>query len=242
MKRISLKTMMVLVLGGMVFASQIPARAQFGGLGIGKKKSDDAGGAPVDKKAFGKASDEVLGKVLTARIAFLESQVWMMDALGLKTDAVAKASEALQAVKGSSEAEKKVDALKDSSKASTEANEKFEAAMAESKELSAESKAKFAKGGAKFIEGILLEKEQIETIQKLVEQGQSLVKSAGPLEKPGVMSLVKPVTTMSSMVPGDVKEGSSALSKILKFAKSQKVAIPGADKATKSLGELDDKK
>ena len=110
--------------------------------------------------------------------------------------------------------------------------------MAESKELSAESKAKFAEGGAKFIEGVLLEKDQIETIQKLVQQGQSLVQSAGPLEKVGVLSVVKPVTTMSTMMPGDVKEGSSTLSKILKFAKSQNVEIPGADKATKSLGEL----
>ena len=108
--------------------------------------------------------------------------------------------------------------------------------MAESKELSAESKAKFAEGGGKFVEGVTLEAAQIETIQKLVQQGQSLVQSASPMEKPAVLSLVKPVTTMSTMVPGDVKEGSSTLGKIIKFAQSQNVKIPGADEATAKLG------
>jgi len=65
-----------------------------------------------------------------------------------------------------------------------------------------------------------------------------MVQSASILQKAGVLKIVKPVTTMSTMVPGDVKEGSSTLSKILKFAKSQNVEIPGADKATASLGNL----
>jgi len=64
------------------------------------------------------------------------------------------------------------------------------------------------------------------------------VQSASILQKVGVLKIVKPVTTMSTMVPGDVTEGSSTLSKILKFAKSQNVEIPGADKATASLGDL----
>lgn len=234
MKRISLKSIMVLALGGMMVVSQTPAYAQLGGFG--KKKSAASGGATIDKDAFGKSANDAAGNLLGARITFLDSKAKMMEALGLKTDAVTKASEALQAKKGISDAGKITDALKDSTVVSKESDKQFEASMAESKELSAESKAKFAEGGAKFIEGVLLEKEQIATIQKLVEQGQNLVQSAGPMEKPGVLAVVKSVTTMSTMVPGDVKEGSSTLSKILKFAQSQKVAIPGADKATDMLG------
>ena len=234
MKHISMKTVMVLALGGMMVASQTPAYAQLGGLL--KKKNADSGGATIDKDAFGKSADQAAENLLAARIAFLDAKAKMMDALGVKSDSVAKASEALRAKEGSTS--DKVKKLETTSKTTADADKEFEAKMAESKELSAESKAKFAEGGAKFIEGVLLEKEQIETIQKLVQQGQSLVQSAGPLEKAGVLSTVKPVTTMSTMVPGDVKEGSSTLGKIMKFAKSQNVEIPGADKATKSLGDL----
>jgi len=234
MKHISMKTVMVLALGGMMVVSQTPAYAQLGGLL--KKKSADSGGAAIDKDAFGKSADQAVENLLAARIAFLDAKAKMMDALGVKSESVTKASEALRAKEGSTS--DKVKKLETTSKTTADADKEFEAKMAESKELSAESKAKFAEGGGKFIEGVILEKDQIETIQKLAQQGQGLVQSAGPLEKAGVLSIVKPVTTMSTMVPGDVKEGSSTLSKIMKFAKSQNVEIPGADKVTDKLGGL----
>jgi hypothetical protein len=56
------------------------------------------------------------------------------------------------------------------------------------------------------------------------------------MEKAGVLSIVKPVTTMASMVPGDVKEGTSTLVKILKFCQSQNVSLP--KDATDKLGDL----
>ncbi len=224
MKHISMKTVMVLALGGMMVVSQTPAYAQLGGLL--KKKSADSGGAAIDKDAFGKSADQAVENLLAARIAFLDAKAKMMDALGVKSESVTKASEALRAKEGSTS--DKVKKLETTSKTTADADKEFEAKMAESKELSAESKAKFAEGGGKFIEGVILEKDQIETIQKLAQQ----------LEKAGVLSIVKPVTTMSTMVPGDVKEGSSTLSKIMKFAKSQNVEIPGADKVTDKLGGL----
>jgi len=235
MTRISMKSIMAVSIIGMMIASQSPAHAQLGGL-LGNKTSGDSAGATIDKDAFGKSADDVAGKVLAARITFLASKAKLMEALGLKSDAVAKASEALRAAEGSTS-----DKIKEADKQSAvskDASKQIEESMAASKELSAESKAKFAEGGGKFIEGVLLEKEQIEAIQKLVAQGQSMVQSASILQKAGVVKIVKPVTTMSTMVPGDVKEGSSTLAKILKFAKSQNVEIPGADKATDKLGGL----
>ena len=228
--------MMVLALGGMMVVGQTSAFAGFGDLVGGGKKSADSGGATIDKDAFGKSANELAGNVLAARISFLDAKAKMMEALGLKTDSVTKASEALQATKGASDAGKQVDAINNSKKTTEEADKQYEAALADSKELSAESKTKFAEGGGKFIEGVLLEKAQIEAIQKLVAQGQSLVQSASPLQKVGVLSIVKPVTTMSSMVPGDVKEGTSTLSKILKFCQSQNVPLP--KDATDKLGGL----
>ena len=235
MKYISLKSLMVLAITGMMIASQSPAYAQFGGL-LGNKTGGDSGGATITKEAFGKSADDVAGKVLAARITFLASKAKLMDALGLKSEAVAKASEALRAAEGNTS--DKVKLADKQTAVSKDASKQIEDSMAESKEMSAESKAKFAEGSGKFIEGVLLEKDQIEAIQKLVQQGQSLAQSANPLQKAGVLSVVKPVTTMSSMVPGDVKEGSSTLGKIMKFAKSQNIEIPGADKATDKLGGL----
>ena len=210
--------------------------AQFGGLG---KITGAGNAASANLDAFAKSADDTAGQVLAARIAFYDAQAKLMEALGLKTDAMVKASEALRAKEGaSSKAGDKVTALKDSSKATEESKKQFDEALAKSDKLSDESKVKFAEGGGKFIEGVLLEKAQIETIMKLVEQGKSLAASAGMMDKLKVAGMVKPVTELSTLVPGDVKEGTSTLGKIMKFAKSQNITIPNTDKATSSLGEL----
>ena len=211
--------------------------AQFGGLGklVG---AGNAAGASLD--TFAKSADDAAGQVLAARIAFYDAQAKLMEALGLKTDAVVKASEALRAKEGaSSKAGDKVSALKDSSKATEESKKQFDEALAKSDKLSDESKGKFAEGAGKFIEGVLLEKAQVETIMKLVNQGKSLAASAGVMDKLKVAGMIKPVTELAFMAAGDVKEGTSTLGKIMKFAKSQNItSIPNTDKATAGLGEL----
>lgn len=220
-----------------IVAWQTDTQAQFDSL-FEKKEGAAKNTAASDKNVFDKSSEQVAENVLAARIAFLDAKAKMMEALGLKSEAVAKASEALQAKKGVSNAGEIVDAIKDSNEVSEEAAKQLADSMAHSEELSAESKAKFAEGGGKFIEGAILEKEQIETIQKLVQQGQGLVSSAGPFEKVGVLSLVEPVTALSAIVPGDVKEAVSTLSKMVEFAKSQKIEIPNAEQAIEKLGAL----
>lgn len=209
---------------------------QFNVPGFGKS----SGAVTVDKGAFLKSTDEVTGNVLTARITFLESKAILMEALGLKNDSVVKASEALRAKEGpTSSSDDKVAALKDSSKTTADADKQFDAALSQSSELSAESKAKFAQGTGTFILGVILEKQQIETLQRLVEQGKALSASANPFDKLKAIGLVKPVMTLSTMVPGDVATGTSTLGKIMKFCKTQKITeVPNSDKATASLGEL----
>lgn len=224
MKHISMKSVMVLVLGGMMVVSQTPAFAGFGGLVGGKKKEADSGGAAVDKDAFGKSADQAVGNVLAARQAFLDAKQIMADALGIKTEAYKKASEALRATE-SGTSDKRINGVKDI-KIDPNVGKEVDTKMANSKELSAESKALFAKGTVKFIEGVTLEAAQIAVIQKLVEQGQGMVQSASPMEKAGVLKMVKPVTTMASIVPGDVKEGLSTVGTILKFCQSQNISIP----------------
>lgn len=221
----------------LVFAPN--AHAQFGGL-FNKQTSDATAAAGVTMDTFGKSTADATGQVLAARITFLDAQAKLMEALGLKTDSVVKASEALRAKEGAATSTgDKVKALKDSSKTTAAADKEIDESMAKSQTLSAESKAKYAEGAGKFIQGVLLEKEQIVTITKLVDQGKSLAASAGWTEKLKVAGLVKPVTELSSMVPGDVSLGTSTLGKILSFAKSQNITdIPNTDKATASLGDL----
>lgn len=234
MKHISMKSMMVLALGGMMVVSQTPAFAGFGDLVGGKKKGADSGGATVDKDAFGKSANELAGNVLGARLAFSQANDKLKEALGIKIDAAAKESEAKRAAEGS--ASDKLNYAEKLRVQSAEDKKQIESSMAQSKELSAVGKAKFAEGTVKFIEGVTLESAQIAAIQKLVEQGQSLVQSASPMEKAGVLSIVKPVTTMASIVPGDVKEGLSTVATILKFCQSQNISIP--KDATDKLGGL----
>ena len=229
------KTIPILLIAAILTLSGTAAQAQLGGV-FGSKP---ANGVVVDKDSFRKSSDEVIGKVLMARIAFLDAKAKLMEALGLKTDSVIKASEALRATEGSTSSKDKMKGIEESKKTSAEADQQLADSLAQSKELSAESKVMFAEGTGKFIEGVLLEKDQIERIQKLVEQGQSMTQSASMFEKPKVLGLVKPVTTLSTMVPGDVKEGTLTLGKIMKFAKKENISITNADKATASLGSLD---
>lgn len=227
------------IAAALLLLSPSSALAQFPSLSKltgGGTKAD----APISLDAFGQSSADAAGQVLAARLTFLDAQAKLMAALGLKTDAVVKASEALRAKEGAATSTgDKVAALKDSSKATAGANKEFEEALAKSGELSAESKVKFAEGTGRFIEGVILEKAQIETITKLVGQGKAIASSASLMEKMKVANMVRPVTDLSSMVPGDVKEGTSTLGKIMKFAKSQNITnIPNSDKATASLGEL----
>jgi hypothetical protein len=212
------------------------ANAQFGNLGLGK--SNDS--AATDRGALAKATVDVTAKVLAARIKFLDSQAKLMEALGLKNDSVIKASEALRAKEGAtSSTDDQVAALKDSTKVSADADKQVDASIAQSNQLSDESKVKFAEGTGKFIEGVILEKEQVPAIQNLVAQGKSVSASASPFEKLKVMKLIRPISALAILVPGDVAEGTTTLGKIMKFCKTQNITnIPNSDKATASLGDL----
>lgn len=160
-----------------VFAISPTVFAQFGGLNL--NKSSDS--APVDKDSFLKTRDDVTGKVFAARITFLDAKAKLMDALNLKNDSVVKASEALRSKEGAtSSTDEKLAALKDSTTTTADADKQFDVALGGSTELSDESKVKFAEGTGKFILGVILEKQQIDTITKLVEQGKSLAASASP--------------------------------------------------------------
>jgi cyclophilin family peptidyl-prolyl cis-trans isomerase len=234
---------MSLLAMAVLFVAAPSTFAQFGGLknklGLGGKKKD-ATLSVVDKDAFGGTLEGVLGNVSKARIAFIDAQLSLHEALGLKTKSTTKLSEAKRAIEGaSSDPGKKVKTLKDSTKVSKQANKELEKAMENSGELSAESKKIFAKGSAQFIDGIFLEKKQIETIQKLVEQGKQLTQSANPLEKLKVAKLIRPVAALASLVPGDVKEGASTLKSITKFTKRQQIKVPADQEKTNDLlGDL----
>ncbi len=154
----------------------------------------------------------------------------------LKKEAAIQLAEATEAVKGAATTSAKVAALKSSSKVSAEAEKVLKDGMEKKEELSAESKEKFGQGTAKFAEGSMSEKKQIETIQNLAGQGTTLAKSGSPQEMKKAKGLLDQVTTLSSFVPGDFKEGLSTLSSIMKFAKKQNITVPNEEEITKLLG------
>jgi hypothetical protein len=211
------------------------AQAQFGNL---LKKDGAAAGVAVSSADFSSLLEATTGNVLAARIQFLDAQAELSSALGLNTESLVKASEALRAVEGaSSNPGAKVKALKDSSKKTEGAKKEFSAALAKSDSLSAESKEKFAKGTVKFLQGVMMEKEQIDAVMKLVEQGKALSSSAGMTEKVKVLGMIKPAIELASLVPGDVKEGLTTFRQITSFAKGQSIPVPTSGEATDKLGE-----
>lgn len=228
----------VIALAALMQSVPHPAAAQLGGLGSLGKKPKEAAQA-VDPKTFAASLTDVSGQVLTARITFIESKMILSEALGLKTESYVKASEALRLKEGAtSSSGDKVAALSDSRKTTAEADKELAAKMEKSDTLSDESKIKFAEGSAKFIEGVIQLRAQVKTVQQLAEQGKAMTASANVLEKAKVVGLVAPAGQLASSLPGDVKEGTGTLGKIMSFAKRQNVTIPNGDKAESALGEL----
>jgi hypothetical protein len=213
------------------------AHAQFGGL-LNSTSPAPAPNSGVNKADFGRLLDKTAAYVLAARIEFIGAQIDLSAALGLKTDALTKASEGLRAVEGpSSSAGDKVKAIKDSSKVSESARKEESARMAQSDELTAESKVKFGQGSLKFVKAIILEKRQIDSIQKLVAQGKALVASANFMDKLQVMRSVVPATQMAFMVPGDVQEGFTTFGQITDYAQKHNISVPSTADAEKELGD-----
>jgi hypothetical protein len=216
-------------------AAPAAVHAQFGGLSLPKVGGGDTQAPSVDKEAFTKSTNDVADTVVSVRLKSLDAQAALMEALGLKSDSVAKAAQDLRGKQGGAAGDK-LDALKASLESTADADRELLTALAGSRELSADSKAKFAEAAGKMIEGLLAEKDQTGAIQKLVADGKALVSSGSAFEKLDLMSLVKPVTALSSMVPQDLSAGSAVIGKILDFAKANNItSIPNAEKALSSL-------
>ncbi len=147
-----------------------------------------------------------------------------------------KLLEALRAIEGAT-ASKKVEAMKNTA-VTPDAKKEMEDALAESKELSAESKKKLSKGGGKFILGGVAESELAKQVTGLVQQGNSMTKAGSRMDEVEIVGLVKPVTVVASILPGDVKEGTATIIAITKFAQKQNIEIPGADTVNDKLGSL----
>jgi len=223
---------MILVIAAITLAGSI-GHAQFPGMG-GKKKAGAEGGGDVN--AYSKSVSDAVGNGLKSRLLYLDSQANLAESLGLKTDAYVKASEAARAGEGAT-SDKQINAIKNSV-VSPDALKERDAALAESKEFSAEAKKKFAEGGGKCIMGLIAETELLKQVTGLVQQGNAMAQSAGPMEKVKVLGLVKPVADLASILPGDVKELTATVSAIITIAKKQNIEIPGADTLKAKLGDL----
>jgi hypothetical protein len=188
---------------------------------------------------FSQSLDATIEGLMEARLAFLDSQSKLMEALGLKTDAVVAMSASLRAREGaSSNPGRDVAALKASSERSAATNEEIAAAMESSSGFSAEAREKFLEGSVLFVQGLLLEKQQLERVRALADQGKSLATAASPLEKIKVAGLVKPALELLQIVPGDLKEAYATFGKITAFGRRLSIDVPDADKAAASLGDL----
>ena len=222
----------ILVITALALAASV-SDAQFPGMG-GKKKAGAEGG--MDINAYSKSVSDAVTSGLHSRLLYLDAQAKLAESLGLKTDAYVKASEAARAGEGAT-SDKQIEAIK-SSTVSPDAKKATDDALAESKEMSAESKKKFAEGGGQCFKGLIAETELLKLVQGLVQQGNSMAQSAGPMEKVKVLGMVKPVTDLVSILPGDIKELSTTVSAILKISQKQNVEIPGADSIKDKLGGL----
>ena len=225
-----------------VLCAALPAAAlaQFGNLmksatGSGDQLATQA----VSKDDFLKLLQTTSGGVLTARIKLIDAQIDIMTALGLKTEALVKASEALRKSEGASSSPGDLlKAQKDAIKVTGDSVKEMNKSLEKSDKLSDESKVIFVQGTGKFVEAVILEKAQIETVMKLVDQGKTIMSSAGPMEKLKVAGLVKPASELAIMVPGDIKDGLALFVKITSFAERQNITLPNQKEAMDKLGGL----
>lgn len=219
----------------------LPVEAQFGNL---KKKLNPlagnesaSGGVSISREDLASSLGDSLDAISEARVEFIDANIDFAIALGLKIETVEKLRESKNAIEGaSSDAGKRVKSLKDSQVITDAAFKESEKAMEESKELSAESKAAFAEGISHLFAGAIKEKQQIQVTKDLLVQAQSLLKSAGPMEKAGILKYVNPLKTLITFIPGDLKTGLSSFRQATAYGKKQKVTIP--DNMEDELPEL----
>jgi hypothetical protein len=230
------RTTSVLAIMAVLVVGEPAARAQFGLLPSTKTAAPGTGSG-VGLDAFRKSANDVISNVLSARITLMDAKAKLMGAMGLNTDSVAQASQTLRDKVGNTSANDVVNGIEESKKTTAEADKQFAGSLAQGQSLPAGAKATFTEGAGKYIEGLLLEKDQIGELQKLVQMGQSLTQSASVFDMPKLLGLVKPVNTLSTVVPADVKDGTATLGNITQYAKGQSIdSIPNADRAAASLG------
>ena len=166
-----------------------------------------------------------------ARVAFVDAQLLLCEALGLKADQATKLAEAKTLAEGNASAGD----LKKAQVISQAANEAIKKASAEAGEMAPDAKQKYAEGISKFASGLTMETAQIAVIAELAKTAQDIAQNASGLEKAGAIAAGKPALALAAMVPADVKEATGTLGSIISVAKKQNIAVP--KDATSLLGD-----
>lgn len=238
MKTHKMKIAQYIVIVAMTLGLATAAHAQLGGFGKKKSGKSDSAAAVMSTEDFSKALDASVADVSAARVLFLDAQISLGKALGLKDESLLKLTESKTAITSAKTSEEKTKAITDSMKVSDNAMKQSSDLMAKSDTLGDAAKGHFLDGAVKCIDGVSAESKQIKALTDLANQGKDIVKNASPTQKASATKLVKPAADLAKAVPGDVKAGASAISQIIEFANKKGIKIPNADAAKDLLGGI----
>jgi len=143
----------------------------------------------------------VQGTLGTVRATYLDAQIDIGKALGIKEDVLKKASEA-QALASSTKEKDAKAAIAQSANLTTAIADKIK----EGGDMSADAKAQFASGASKFGSGLVAQAGQIAIVKSIVDSGNAQMSKANALQKAKLAKALSPATSLASSLPGDVKE------------------------------------
>ena len=182
---------------------------------------------------IGAKIESVQKNLATVKANYLDAQINIGKALGIKEDSL-KALENAMALASSSK-DKDTKTVKTATDAATKA---IQESMQKGTALSDAAKEQFKAGAEKFGTGLVTQVAQIPTVKSIVTEGQAAIKSGNPVQKAKLTKALAPATSLASSLPGDVKAAGETAKMILDFSNKNNIKVPSLEGAVSGLDSL----
>lgn len=210
----------------------VSVEAKFG-VKIPKAPSGGGGGGDISglKADLEKKTADVVKECAGARALYKESYAELCEALGLKEEAIKFRSEADALKSGNTSVSdlKKQKVISEGTKKAID--EKMDAVG----EVTPEQQKHFWASIGLLTEGLSAETAQVEVAAKLGEMAKEITEKASGLDKAAAVAVAEPALDLAMLVPGDVKEVTSVLTKFTKYATTKNIKKPSKKDADNAI-------
>jgi len=173
------------------------------------------------------SQDKIATDYLGVKVSYLNALALASEAYGNKTSAAELKAQADALKSGATtSAAEKLEAMKKSTKISEDAQKEISAKLDKKETLSEEGKKLMIDSAAAFCDGTAKEATLVAAAVDLFSQAQKTVEAAPLLQKSNALSVILPIKTIATEIPGDLKAAKDVLAKYVDYFKSQNIPLP----------------